>query len=179
MDYGLALKSSIKQLKLFSQLPILLFQGSCSIKLTSTGNLIHSLSIMFNIQLIFFFFFKPLQNGSNSRSFSIFATILSMIIQRLSHFTNVSVCGKQRYILIITVAPLCSSSERPLRNSLIGWTHNNRTSDNVAKKEEEDWACQLCTLINQPAATACDACLTPRPQGKCNVLSLQSLNWSE
>uniref|UniRef100_A0A3Q0R051 Endonuclease 8-like 3 n=1 Tax=Amphilophus citrinellus TaxID=61819 RepID=A0A3Q0R051_AMPCI len=55
-------------------------------------------------------------------------------------------------------------SKLPVRNSLIGWTHNNRTSDNVAKKEEEDWACQLCTLINQPTATACDACLTPRPK---------------
>uniref|UniRef100_A0A3Q4HJA0 Endonuclease 8-like 3 n=1 Tax=Neolamprologus brichardi TaxID=32507 RepID=A0A3Q4HJA0_NEOBR len=51
----------------------------------------------------------------------------------------------------------------PVRNSLIGWACN-RTRDNVAKKEEEDWACQLCTLINQPAATACDACLTPRPK---------------
>ncbi|XP_011609254.1 endonuclease 8-like 3 [Takifugu rubripes] len=50
----------------------------------------------------------------------------------------------------------------PVRNSLIGWTHKNRTDDYVAKKEEEDWACQLCTLINEPAAKACDACFTPR-----------------
>ncbi|XP_008304433.1 endonuclease 8-like 3 isoform X1 [Stegastes partitus] len=55
-------------------------------------------------------------------------------------------------------------SKLPLRNSLIGWTYNERSNDNVAKKEEEDWACQLCTLINQPAAKACDACLTPRPE---------------
>ncbi|TKS72029.1 Endonuclease 8-like 3 [Collichthys lucidus] len=55
-------------------------------------------------------------------------------------------------------------SKLPVRNSLIGWAYNGRTNDNVAKKEEEDWACQLCTLINQPAAKACDACLTPRPE---------------
>nr|XP_020463174.1 endonuclease 8-like 3 isoform X1 [Monopterus albus]XP_020463176.1 endonuclease 8-like 3 isoform X1 [Monopterus albus] len=55
-------------------------------------------------------------------------------------------------------------SELPGRNSLIGWAYNKRTNDNVAKKEEEDWACQLCTLINQPGAKACDACLTPRPE---------------
>ncbi|KAG7518498.1 endonuclease 8-like 3 [Solea senegalensis] len=55
-------------------------------------------------------------------------------------------------------------SQLPVRNSLIDWAYNKRTSDDVAKKEEEDWACHLCTLINQPAATACDACLTPRPE---------------
>ncbi|XP_058506452.1 endonuclease 8-like 3 [Solea solea] len=55
-------------------------------------------------------------------------------------------------------------SQLPVRNSLIDWVYNKRTSDDVAKKEEEDWACHLCTLINQPAATACDACLTPRPE---------------
>lgn len=58
---------------------------------------------------------------------------------------------------------LCS--KLPVRNSLIGWAYKNTTDDNVAKKEEEDWACQLCTLINEPAAKACDACLTPRPEG--------------
>ncbi|KAM4555131.1 endonuclease 8-like 3 [Odontesthes bonariensis] len=55
-------------------------------------------------------------------------------------------------------------SKLPLRNSLIGWAYSERSSDAVAKKEEEDWACQLCTLVNQPAANACDACLTPRPE---------------
>ncbi|KAL7394908.1 hypothetical protein ABVT39_006757 [Epinephelus coioides] len=55
-------------------------------------------------------------------------------------------------------------SKLPVRNSLIGWAYNERTNDNVAKREEEDWACQLCTLINPPAAKACDACLTPRPE---------------
>ncbi|CAJ1059064.1 endonuclease 8-like 3 isoform X2 [Xyrichtys novacula] len=55
-------------------------------------------------------------------------------------------------------------SKLPVRNSLIGWAYGDRTNDSVAKKEEEDWACQLCTLINQPAAKACEACLTPRPE---------------
>ncbi|KAF0040053.1 hypothetical protein F2P81_008288 [Scophthalmus maximus] len=54
-------------------------------------------------------------------------------------------------------------SKLPVRNSLIDWAYNKRANDDVAKKEEEDWACQLCTLINQPTAKACDACLTPRP----------------
>ncbi|MEQ2175186.1 hypothetical protein GOODEAATRI_015502 [Goodea atripinnis] len=59
---------------------------------------------------------------------------------------------------------LSSPSTLPVRNSLISWAYHERTSDDVAKKEEEDWACQLCTLINQPEAKACDACLTPKPE---------------
>ncbi|XP_071765332.1 endonuclease 8-like 3 [Centroberyx gerrardi] len=55
-------------------------------------------------------------------------------------------------------------SKLPVRNSLIGWAYKEGTNDHVAKREEEEWACQLCTLINQPAAKACDACLTPRPE---------------
>ncbi|CAN9514607.1 unnamed protein product [Ophioblennius macclurei] len=55
-------------------------------------------------------------------------------------------------------------SKLPVRNTLVGWASGERSSmDAVARKEEEDWACQLCTLINQPAASACDACLAPRP----------------
>ncbi|XP_075904162.1 endonuclease 8-like 3 isoform X2 [Nelusetta ayraudi] len=56
------------------------------------------------------------------------------------------------------------TSKLPVRNSLIGWAYSERASENVAKKEEEEWACGVCTLINQPAAKACDACLTPRPE---------------
>ncbi|XP_034399225.1 endonuclease 8-like 3 [Cyclopterus lumpus] len=55
-------------------------------------------------------------------------------------------------------------SHLPVRNSLISRACDERTDDSVAKREEEDWACELCTLINQPAAKACDACLTPRPE---------------
>ncbi|XP_070819138.1 endonuclease 8-like 3 isoform X1 [Chaetodon trifascialis] len=65
-------------------------------------------------------------------------------------------------------------SELPVRNSLIGWAYNERTNSNVAKKEEEDWACQLCTLINQPAAKACDACLTPRPEAHKDDISAEA-----
>ncbi|CAG5988973.1 unnamed protein product [Menidia menidia] len=54
-------------------------------------------------------------------------------------------------------------SKLPHRNSLIGWACSERSGDGVAKKQEQDWACELCTLINRPAAAACDACLTPRP----------------
>ncbi|XP_070693187.1 endonuclease 8-like 3 [Pempheris klunzingeri] len=65
-------------------------------------------------------------------------------------------------------------SKLPVRNSLIGWAYGERANDNVAKKEEEDWACQLCTLINQPAAKACDACLTPRPEVRKDDISTEA-----
>uniref|UniRef100_A0A1A8UJC0 Nei endonuclease VIII-like 3 n=1 Tax=Nothobranchius furzeri TaxID=105023 RepID=A0A1A8UJC0_NOTFU len=65
------------------------------------------------------------------------------------------------------------SSQLPPRNSLISWTYNERTSDDVAKKEEEDWACQLCTLINQPTAKACDACRTPKPEAHKDDISTE------
>uniref|UniRef100_A0A3P8YYX9 Endonuclease 8-like 3 n=1 Tax=Esox lucius TaxID=8010 RepID=A0A3P8YYX9_ESOLU len=57
-------------------------------------------------------------------------------------------------------------SKLPTRNTSVGWTYQGDMSsnDHVAKKEEEEWACQLCTLINQPRSKACDACLTPRPE---------------
>ncbi|XP_028315827.1 endonuclease 8-like 3 isoform X2 [Gouania willdenowi] len=52
----------------------------------------------------------------------------------------------------------------PVRNSLMAWISNERSHNNTARKEEEDWACQLCTLINPPPAKACDACLTPKAE---------------
>lgn len=36
----------------------------------------------------------------------------------------------------------------------------------MAKQEEEEWACSLCTLINRPINKYCDACMSPRPEGK-------------
>ncbi|KAF7653678.1 hypothetical protein LDENG_00079860 [Lucifuga dentata] len=72
---------------------------------------------------------------------------------RMTYFCEHCQCGDPRGVDI---------SKLPVRNSLIGWACSAGTSDDVAKREEEDWACQLCTLINQPAAKACDACLTPR-----------------
>ncbi|XP_072371899.1 endonuclease 8-like 3 isoform X1 [Scyliorhinus torazame] len=51
------------------------------------------------------------------------------------------------------------------RNSPIGWAggFENHSTDTVAKKEEEEWTCSLCTLINAPSAMSCNACLTQRP----------------
>ncbi|XP_037317927.2 endonuclease 8-like 3 [Pungitius pungitius] len=59
-------------------------------------------------------------------------------------------------------------SKLPGRNSLISWACSEPTNGSAAKEEEEEeeegWACQLCTLINQPAARACDACFTARAE---------------
>ncbi|KAI2656904.1 Endonuclease 8-like 3 [Labeo rohita] len=38
------------------------------------------------------------------------------------------------------------------------------SNDHVAKQEEEEWACSLCTLINRPINKYCDACMSPRPE---------------
>ncbi|XP_042594227.1 endonuclease 8-like 3 [Cyprinus carpio] len=57
-------------------------------------------------------------------------------------------------------------SKLPTRNSLIGWAYQGGRSsnDHVAKQEEEEWACSLCTLINRPINKYCDACMSPRPE---------------
>ncbi|XP_051716439.1 endonuclease 8-like 3 [Ctenopharyngodon idella] len=57
-------------------------------------------------------------------------------------------------------------SKLPTRNSLIGWAYQGGMSNNddVAKREEEEWACSLCTLINRPINKYCDACMSPRPE---------------
>ncbi|TRY89051.1 hypothetical protein DNTS_022168, partial [Danionella cerebrum] len=57
-------------------------------------------------------------------------------------------------------------SKLPTRNSLIGWvcTGGSSSSDHVAKREEEEWTCSLCTLINRPLSKYCEACMTPRPE---------------
>ncbi|XP_029436201.1 endonuclease 8-like 3 isoform X2 [Rhinatrema bivittatum] len=54
----------------------------------------------------------------------------------------------------------------PIRNSLINWAYGNSSyfNEHVAKREEEEWSCGLCTLINQPSAKHCDACGIPRPE---------------
>ncbi|XP_048449976.1 endonuclease 8-like 3 [Rhincodon typus] len=59
-------------------------------------------------------------------------------------------------------------SNLPKRNSLMGWAHafGEHSIDTVAKKEEEEWTCSLCTLINAPSAKSCNACLTPRPMNE-------------
>lgn len=79
-------------------------------------------------------------------------------------------CGTKGLFTIVSPV-LCSLfSKLPVRNTLICWANKDRANDNVAKMEEEDWACQLCTLINQPTAKACDACLTPWPEGERNAV---------
>lgn len=59
-------------------------------------------------------------------------------------------------------------SKLPTRNSLIGWVYQGEMcsshDDEVAKKEEEEWACPLCTLINLPSHKSCEACMSPRPE---------------
>uniref|UniRef100_D3ZKJ8 DNA-(apurinic or apyrimidinic site) lyase n=1 Tax=Rattus norvegicus TaxID=10116 RepID=D3ZKJ8_RAT len=51
------------------------------------------------------------------------------------------------------------------KNAEISWTPKGQDcfTDSVARKSEEQWSCMVCTLINKPSATACDACLTTRP----------------
>lgn len=65
-------------------------------------------------------------------------------------------------------------SALPVRNSLIGWAYGEQTDDSVGKREEEDWTCEVCTLINPPTAAACDACLTPRPKAQTDGLTIES-----
>ncbi|XP_068615379.1 LOW QUALITY PROTEIN: endonuclease 8-like 3 [Brachionichthys hirsutus] len=69
-------------------------------------------------------------------------------------------------------------SKLPVRNSLIGWAYSDTTDDDVAEKDEEDWVCQLCTLINRPAAKACDACLTSRPEAYKGSISAEASPFS-
>lgn len=38
--------------------------------------------------------------------------------------------------------------------------------DHIATKEEEEWSCDLCTLINRPVSKLCEACMSPRPRGE-------------
>uniref|UniRef100_A0A4W3GNC8 Endonuclease 8-like 3 n=1 Tax=Callorhinchus milii TaxID=7868 RepID=A0A4W3GNC8_CALMI len=56
-------------------------------------------------------------------------------------------------------------SSLPRRNSLLGWVSStgSYSADNIAKKEEEEWTCALCTLVNMASVKSCEACLSPRP----------------
>ncbi|XP_053315527.1 endonuclease 8-like 3 isoform X3 [Spea bombifrons] len=62
-------------------------------------------------------------------------------------------------------------SKLPTRNSLIGWAcrQGSQVKEDVARRDEEQWSCGMCTLINKPSDKQCDACLTPRPQGSSSV----------
>ncbi|KAM8939447.1 endonuclease 8-like 3 [Pelodytes ibericus] len=62
-------------------------------------------------------------------------------------------------------------SKLPTRNSLIGWAcrQESQVNEDVARSDEEHWACAVCTLINKPSDKQCDACLTQKPQASSNV----------
>ncbi|XP_010951627.2 endonuclease 8-like 3 isoform X1 [Camelus bactrianus] len=53
----------------------------------------------------------------------------------------------------------------PFRNTTVSWTFSrgDPLMDCVARKSEEQWTCEVCTLINKPSSEACDACLASRP----------------
>ncbi|XP_004280971.1 endonuclease 8-like 3 isoform X1 [Orcinus orca] len=53
----------------------------------------------------------------------------------------------------------------PARNTTVSWpsSRGGHLMDSVARKSEEQWTCEVCTLINKPSSEACDACLTSRP----------------
>ncbi|XP_060741647.1 endonuclease 8-like 3 [Tachysurus vachellii] len=57
-----------------------------------------------------------------------------------------------------------SKLSRP--NTLLRWTSQKFVQDveHVATKEEEEWSCDLCTLINRPVVKFCEACMNPRQQ---------------
>ncbi|XP_046706227.1 endonuclease 8-like 3 isoform X3 [Silurus meridionalis] len=58
-------------------------------------------------------------------------------------------------------------SKLPPLNTLPRWTSQKSVQDvdQVATKEEEEWSCDLCTLINRPIVKFCEACMSPRPPG--------------
>ncbi|KAG5194334.1 hypothetical protein JEQ12_013131 [Ovis aries] len=53
----------------------------------------------------------------------------------------------------------------PVRNTTVSWpsSREGHLIDCVAQKSEEQWTCEVCTLINKPSSKTCDACLTSRP----------------
>uniref|UniRef100_A0A671KZF8 Endonuclease 8-like 3 n=1 Tax=Sinocyclocheilus anshuiensis TaxID=1608454 RepID=A0A671KZF8_9TELE len=71
----------------------------------------------------------------------------------------------------VTLLNFQFDSKLPTGNCLIGWAYQGGMSsnDHVAKQQEEEWACSLCTLINRPINKYCDTCMSPRPEGKCRT----------
>uniref|UniRef100_A0A671KWL9 Endonuclease 8-like 3 n=1 Tax=Sinocyclocheilus anshuiensis TaxID=1608454 RepID=A0A671KWL9_9TELE len=66
----------------------------------------------------------------------------------------------------VTLLNFQFDSKLPTGNCLIGWAYQGGMSsnDHVAKQQEEEWACSLCTLINRPINKYCDTCMSPRPE---------------
>ncbi|XP_062582985.1 endonuclease 8-like 3 [Saccostrea cucullata] len=77
--------------------------------------------------------------------------------------------------------PICQTNTlkstvkiHPSKNSLLGWVQtanqkaeedsaNQRAEGNTAnQKPEDDWTCEVCTLINKGAHLSCEACQTER-----------------
>lgn len=62
----------------------------------------------------------------------------------------------------------------PCKNSLLGWVQSanqkpginsaNQSSEvnSANQNNEEDWSCQICTLINSGTKLRCEACMTER-----------------
>ncbi|XP_063314225.1 endonuclease 8-like 3 [Pelobates fuscus] len=88
--------------------------------------------------------------------------------------TKITVCRLGENNRMTYFCPKCQKdkpehvdvSKLPTRNSLIGWTYRqgSQVNEDVARSDEEHWACEVCTLINKPSDKQCDACLTPKPQ---------------
>ncbi|XP_075411895.1 endonuclease 8-like 3 [Tenrec ecaudatus] len=85
---------------------------------------------------------------------------------------KVTVCRLGESNRMTYICPQCQKenpqlvdvSKLPTRNTIISWTRcRTDVMGLVARKSEEQWSCELCTLINKPSSQACDACLTPRP----------------
>ncbi|KAK6908365.1 hypothetical protein I203_102366 [Kwoniella mangroviensis CBS 8507] len=49
-----------------------------------------------------------------------------------------------------------STVSRPLSSTI-------NTPKQVAVTRAQEWTCEICTLINPPSSTKCEACLTPKP----------------
>lgn len=90
---------------------------------------------------------------------------------------NVLLCSNVKHSQTIHFICGLLYSKLPKRNSLIGWACRQESQDQVARSDEEHWACQICTLINKPSDEKCDACLTPKPKGivNCRLCSVCSV----
>ncbi|KAB5570902.1 hypothetical protein PHYPO_G00218800 [Pangasianodon hypophthalmus] len=63
-------------------------------------------------------------------------------------------------------------SKLPSLNTLPRWTSQRSVQDVdcVATKEEEEWSCDLCTLVNRPIVKFCEACMSPRPLARTDAV---------
>uniref|UniRef100_A0A8C5PX91 Endonuclease 8-like 3 n=1 Tax=Leptobrachium leishanense TaxID=445787 RepID=A0A8C5PX91_9ANUR len=95
--------------------------------------------------------------------------------------TKITVCRLGENNRMTYFCPTCQKDEPrhvdvsklPTRNTLIGWIYGvgSQVNEVVARRDEEQWSCEVCTLINKPSDKQCDACLTPKPQVPSGVSS--------